>query len=506
MSHKKYLLGIDNGGTIAKAALFDLNGRELAVAARKTEMVTPRPGHTERNMDRMWGATAEAIRSVLGESGIPADLIAAIGCTGHGNGLYLVDRDGRPVRDGIISTDSRAKNYVADWYAKGVHRQVLPHTMQSLWPAQPNALLAWIRDNEPEVMRRAGWALMCKDYVRFRLTGEIFAELTDMSATSLMSVRDGNYNREVLEAFELGDLEHLLPPLRQSADVCGFVTAAAAAQTGLAEGTPVAGGLIDADGCVISSGVLDESQMAIVAGTWSVNQYISQTPIARDDIFMTCRHCVPGYFLIMEASATSASNLEWFVTQFFQAEQERLKATGGSVYDLCNDLVAATSPEEVSTVFLPFLFGSNVDPAAKACLMGINGWHNRGHVLRAIYEGIVFSHKAHVDRLLKVREMPGTIRLTGGAARSPVWVQMFADVFQLPVELPLGTELGALGAAICAGLAAGCFADYPQAVERMVQVRRAAEPNADQAALYAKKYQRYQALVAALAPVWNELS
>ena len=184
----KYLLGIDNGGTIAKAAVIALDGREVAVASRKTEMLSPRPGHTERDMDRLWQATAEAMRQVLAESRVPPQDIACVATTGHGNGLYLVDKQGRPVRNGIISTDTRAKDYVARWNADGMAKAVLPLTMQCLWPGQPNALLAWLRDNEPDVMRRAGWVLMCKDYVRFRLTGQIAAERTDMSGTNLMSV------------------------------------------------------------------------------------------------------------------------------------------------------------------------------------------------------------------------------------------------------------------------------------------------------------------------------
>jgi L-xylulokinase len=136
------------------------------------------------DMERSWGATAEAIREVLRKSGVRANEIACAASAGHGNGLYLVDKQGRPVRHAISSTDSRAQEYIDRWQAAGVHAAVLTWTMQSLWAAQPNALLAWLRDHEPDAIRRAGWVLMCKDYLRFRLTGEVQAELTDMSGTS----------------------------------------------------------------------------------------------------------------------------------------------------------------------------------------------------------------------------------------------------------------------------------------------------------------------------------
>ncbi len=501
-----YLLGIDNGGTVAKAALFTADGDEIAVASRKTEMLSPAPGHTERNMETLWQATAEAIRSVLDESGIPPGEIVGIATAGHGNGLYLVDKQGNPVRDGIISTDTRAKKYVADWIDQGVDRRVLPKTMQSLWPAQPNALLAWLRDNEPEVMDRAGWVLMCKDYIRFRLCGEIHAELTDFSGTSLMDVGTGQYDDEVLEAFGIAEFRDLLPPIVRSEEICGQITAEAAAATGLAEGTPVAGGLFDIDACGLASGLVDETQMCMVAGTWSCNQYISREPVVSRDIFMTSRYCMADYFLMLEASPTSASNLEWFVTQFFEAERIAAEKQGGSVYDLVNELVGGTKPEDANLVFLPFLFGSNADADAKATLIGLAGWHTRAHVLRAIYEGVVFGHKAHVERLMQSRELSGSICLTGGAARSRQWVQIFADVFQVPVEIPAGTELGALGAAICASVAVGCHGSYAEACRAMVKVARTQTPDPATAEIYAAKYDRYQSVLEALTPVWGSFA
>jgi L-xylulokinase len=221
---------------------------------------------------------------------------------------------------------------------------------------------------------------------------------------------------------------------------------------------------------------------------------------------MTSRYCLPDHFLMLEASPTSASNLEWFLTQFFEAEREAAKQQGNSIYDLVNELVGGTTAEGANIVFLPFLFGSNADPDAKASLVGLGSWHTRAHVLRAIYEGVVFGHKAHVDRLMQSRQLTGPIRLTGGAARSEVWVQIFADVFQTPVEIPSGTELGALGAAICASVAAGCHADYYQAVEAMVKLSRVQQPNTSNAKVYAEKYERYQEVLTALDPVWKDLS
>jgi L-xylulokinase len=453
--------------------------------------------------DALWQLTAEAIRETIERSGIRPAEIAGVACTGHGNGLYLVDSAGKSVRPAIRGADTRARAYIDRWLAAGIDDAIRPKTMQAIWPAQPNALLAWLRDNEPQSLRRAAANLCCKDYTRLRLTGQVFQELTDASGTSLLNVGTGQYDPDVLDAWGLGDLRRLLPELKRAEDICGTVTAEAAAQTGLAPGTPVAGGMFDIDACGLASGLVDETQLCMIAGTWGNNQYIARQPVVHRDVFMTTCYAIPGYYLMLEGSATSASNLEWLVTQFLGAEAEEARQRGSSVYDRCNDLVEGTRPDDPGIVFLPFLFGSNVNPDAKAALVGLNHWHTRGHVLRAIYEGVVFAHRRHVDRLLKFRPMPQRIRLTGGAARSAVWVRLFADCFGVPVEVPEGTELGALGAAIVGAVAVGLYPDFATAVRHMVRLARTQEPDASLKAVYDAKHQRYQRVIQSLDGVWG---
>ncbi len=501
----KYLLGIDNGGTVAKAALFDLAGKEIAVASSRTPALSPQAGWDEKDTEKLWQATVDAIKEVLAQSKIDAGQIACIACTGHGNGIYLVDAEGKPVRNAIGSADSRAREYSDKWVADGLDERTRPKTMQSIWPGQPNALLCWLRDNEPEVLEKTTWVLMCKDFIRMRLTGEAYAELTDMSGTSLINVGTGDYDAEVLDAFGIGEMQKFFPPLKASADLCGEITAEAAALTHLAEGTPVAGGMFDIDACGLSSAITDESQLCMILGTWGNNQYVSQTPVVDKDVFMTTCYSIPGYYLMLEGSATSASNLEWFIDQFFEPEATAAKQQGKSVYDIINKSVASTQPDEAGIIFFPFLKGSNMDPDSTACLIGLSDRHTRGHVLRAVYEGVLFGHMTHLERLLKFRKMPERIRLSGGAARSDVWAQMVADIFQVPVDVPEGSELGALGAAIGAAVAAGCYESYQAACDAMVTFSRSYEPNRDLAQVYKTKYARYKRALEAMAPAWKEL-
>jgi L-xylulokinase len=212
---------------------------------------------------------------------------------------------------------------------------------------------------------------------------------------------------------------------------------------------------------------------------------------------------MPGYWLITEGSPTSASNLEWFVSELMDAEQRASKAAGGSVFSECNEMVSRVAAEESDIAFLPFLYGSNAGPNASSCFVGIHGWHKKAHMLRAIFEGVVFSHKTHVDRLMAYREKPEAARIAGGAAKSSVWVQMFADVLQIPIEITATEELGAMGAALCAGVGAGLFHSFPEAVSRMVKVSKVVEPNTAHKKVYEEKYAQYQSYIAALRGVWD---
>ncbi len=499
MNKPLYFLGIDNGGTLSKAALFGADGVEVASASRRIELIEVQPGWSERSATAMWLDSAAAIREVLERSAIDPSDIAAIACTGHGNGLYLVDGNGVPVRNAINSTDGRAADIAARWQHDGTAAKALPLTAQCVWPAQPNTLLAWLIEHEPETIARATAVLFAKDFTRLQLTGEVWAELTDMSGSSLMNVVTGQYDDNVLALFGISECKRLLPPIKKSHDLCGCVTAEAAAATGLTVGTPVAGGMFDIDACGLASGIVSEEQMSLVSGTWGNNQYISRAPLIDKDLFMTSCYSMPGWYLMLEGSPTSASNLEWFVSQVLN---ETDPATGPSRHARGDALVAALGEPSLDTpIFLPFVYGCNLPSPAPAAFVGLKASHGRAEMLRAVYEGVVFAHFTHLKRLLEFRPPPASIRFTGGVARSRIWVQMFADCFQIPIEIPAGSELGALGAAIAAAVAIGHYPDYPAAVNAMTRIAQRHQPNASRGQVYQQKFSRYLATATAMAAI-----
>ncbi|MCR5162857.1 MAG: hypothetical protein K6C40_02455, partial [Thermoguttaceae bacterium] len=192
-----YYLGIDNGGSMTKAALFDGTGTLVSVCSEKVELLHPQPGMEEVDGAQLWQSNVRAIRSAVTQAGIDPNQIACVACAGHGNGMYLVDGDGVPLV-GVRSTDIRAREYVDEWERAGLVDALMSKTTQRTWAAQPNALLRWVEDHRPETLRKAKWLFMVKDFVRFKLTGEAAMELTDASATSLLNNQTGQWDDELL--------------------------------------------------------------------------------------------------------------------------------------------------------------------------------------------------------------------------------------------------------------------------------------------------------------------
>jgi len=501
---RTYLLGLDNGGTVTKAALYGTDGAEIAVASARVKPIMEKVGFVERDMDELWAANAKAIRDVIQKSNVDPKDILGVAVSGHGCGAYFVDENGRPAANGIISTDTRAKDYVERWNADGTYETLLPMTMQIIWAGQTPSIVAWHRDEKPEVLRRAKWVLSCKDFIRFCLTGEAYRELTDVSVANTINLNTIDYDDAIFDAFGLRDYKRLFAPLRKCTDVCGMVTAKAARETGLIEGTPVAGGLCDVAACCIGTGVTTPDKMCMIAGTWSINEFISDKPICSKELFQSALYCMDDYWMILENSMTSASNLEWFIQNLMTEEKAHAEQSGASVFQTADAMVASIAPEDCLVLFLPFLFGTNVNADAKACFLGISGLHTKAHLIRAVYEGVVFSHRTHMENLLRFRDRPTSIRISGGAARSRDWIQIFADAFQIPIEVSAASELGAMGAAMCAGIAAGEFGDFQSAVDTFSKVSYTCLPNPQKAKIYDDKFRLYQKLSRLLDETWKE--
>ncbi|CAH0157998.1 L-xylulose/3-keto-L-gulonate kinase [Erwinia aphidicola] len=483
-----YWLGLDCGGTFIKAGLYDAKGGERAVARQTLPVRVPQPGWAERDMPLLWQQAARVIAEVLKRSGLDAAQIAGVGISAQGKGLFLLDKQQQPLGNGMLSSDRRALALVQQWQRDGMPQTLYPLTRQTLWTGHPVSLLRWLKEHQPQRYAAIGSVLMAHDYLRYCLTGELACEETNISESNLYHMQQGGWSAALAETLGIGDILPALPPIVGPTDTAGYVTAEAAALCGLRAGTPVVGGLFDVVSTALCAGLHDDSRLNAVMGTWSVTSGITDRISDEADYrFVYGRYAIDGQYIIHEASPTSAANLEWFCQQW-----------GIDDYHQLNQWVAELPPAASSLLFLPFLYGCNAGADLHASFFGMQAGHQRGHLVQAIYEGVVFSHLTHLNRILTRFPQVKALRLSGGATRSAVWMQMFADASGLPVEIPQIEESGCLGAALAAMTGTGAYASLQQAQQALVPEILSYQPDSERHALYQKKYQRYQQLLAAL--------
>ena len=494
------LLGIDNGLTVTKAVIFDASGQQLAVARRRIPQLLPQPHHVERDMEGLWRATAEASAEAIQLSGRPASDIVAVAATAHGDGLYLLDHENRPLGNGILSLDGRAGAICESWRDRADAAMKL--TGQIPPACSPAALLAWVRDNEPARFAQIGTFLACKDWLRFCLTGSLGTDRTEAS-TAFTDVQTQDYTLDALQLFGLENVAHALPNIAGSAEIIGHITAEAAQLTGLVEGTPVAAGLHDVTASALGIGGHATGVVAIVAGTYSINEVVSDGP--NTDPRWLCRNAIePCKWNNMALSPASAANYDWFIETLCEAELNEADTTGTSIHAALALEIDAALAKSTSLIFHPFLYGSPHGPQASASFIGLRGWHDRGDMLRAILEGIVFNHRVHVDALRA--GFPVTeARLTGGVARNPAFAQMFADILGMPVTTSQTEEAAAWGAALCAGAAVGVYASPLHDPRDMALLGHTYSPDPTRSAAYEKRFQLYNKITATIAPLWPEI-
>ncbi len=461
-NRRQFLLGIDSGLTVTKAVVFDFYGHPIGVGSTRQPTYTSNPRWVEHGMEETWAACVDAIRQAIQHAMIEGDQIAGVGATAHGDGIYLIEEDGTPVRRGITSLDSRAWKIMEKWRADEIlMKTALEITGQQPFAANPSALLRWIKENEPEVLNRTRWAIFCKDWIKYRLTGQVSTDPTEASV-AFTNVRTQTYDPSAFEIYGLEEIQQKMPEIIPSSGTAGFVTGQAALETGLCEGTPVVSGLHDVDACAVGTGCIHPGDLSVIAGTYSINEVISAEPVMNPG--WACRNFIlPGQWMSMSLSPASAANLEWFVRELCAAEADLAKAKGLSPFEFVNREIEGILDEDSRVFFLPFIYGSPHGDQASAAFLGLRGWHRRAHMLRAVYEGVVFNHKTHVDRLRSGFPIKKA-SLSGGGAKSVLWSQMFADALDLTIDVTDANEAGALGAAICAGIGAGLYSGLEDAV------------------------------------------
>ncbi|EDQ9396813.1 carbohydrate kinase [Salmonella enterica] len=489
MSRKEtFWLGIDCGGTYLKAGLYDAEGHEHGIHRQSLQTLSPFPGYAERDMHQLWQQCVATIAGLLKQTGVSGGQIKGIGISAQGKGLFLLDKQNRPLGNAILSSDRRALNIVERWQQDGIPQKLYPVTRQTLWTGHPASLLRWIKEHEPQRYAHIGCVMMAHDYLRWRLTDVKGCEESNISESNLYNMTTGRYDSRLTQWLGISEIDHALPPVVGSAETGGKISEEAAAITGLAAGTPVVGGLFDVVSTALCAGIDDEFTLNAVMGTWAVTSGIARGLREHEaHPYVYGRYVNDGQYIVHEASPTSSGNLEWFTAQW-----------GDLSFDEINRAVASLPKAGSDLFFLPFLYGSNAGLEMTSGFYGMQALHTRAHLLQALYEGVVFSHMTHLNRMRERFTEVRTLRVTGGPAHSDVWMQMLADVSGLRIELPQVEETGCFGAALAARVGTGVYRSFSETQRALEHPIRTLLPDMTAHARYQRKYHHYQHLIEAL--------
>jgi xylulokinase len=501
------LLGIDIGTSGSKALLIDATGNVLASATGEYPMATPRPLWAEQDPHDWWAATVGAIRTVLNTSGVDAQAITGIGLTGQMHGLVLLDARGEVLRPCIMWNDQRTAAQCAAITAIVGPQRLLDLIANPVLPGFTAPKILWVRENEPQVYAAAAHVLLPKDYIRYRLTGAYATEVSDASGTALLDVRHRRWSDEMLAALDIPAA--WLPECYESPVVSARISAAAAAATGLVAGTPVVGGGGDQAAQAVGSGIVEQGVISVTLGTsgvvFAATEGFVLEPQGRLHAFC---HAGPGRWHLMGVMLSAAGSFRWFREALGQPEAAQAAATGADVYDVLT-AAAATAPAGCEgLIFLPYLMGERTpypDPDARGVYFGLTLRHGKPHLVRAVLEGVAYGLRDSLE-LMRAQGVGITqVRASGGGARSPLWRQILADVFDSEIVLTNVTEGAAFGAALLAGVGAGVYRDVPEAAAQTIRLTDRVAPGPARA-VYADYYPIYQALYPILADQFKRVS
>jgi xylulokinase len=493
------LLGIDVSTTATKALLVNDAGSVAATASTPYPFETPRAGWTEQHPDLFWQGAIESIRGVLEKAGAAGKDILAVGLTGQMHGMVLLDAGGHVIRPCILWNDQRTAAQCAAITERVGSDRVIELTGNPVLTGFTAPKILWTRENEPECYRRVAHILLPKDYVRYRLSGEFLTDVSDASGTSLLQVAERRWSEEMLRLLDIP--ASWMPAVAESCAVTSFVSRSAAEVTGLMLGTPIVAGAGDQAAGAVGNGVVREGVVAVTLGTSGVVFASSEKyRVERAGRLHACCHAVPGVWHFMGVTLSAAGSLQW--------HRDAL-AREMTFEGLIAEASAAPAGSD-GLLFLPYLTGERMpypDPLARGAWVGLTVRHHRGHLTRAVLEGVAFSLK---DGFVLMQESGlgkiDQVRVSGGGARSRLWRQILASVLESNLASVNTTEGAAFGAALLAGVGAGVWKSVPEAASLAVAVTGEEHPDPEQMNAYRRLYPQYHALYSALRPSFEGLA
>ncbi len=501
---KKYFIGIDSGTTSIKAVLFDFSGNEIDKAAYPLTAIFPEENQYEEDMLEIWDKAKTCIQEVTSRN--KDKHIVGLGITAQGDGLWLLDKNCQPVRNGICFCDGRAAEVVDRWVTDGTCDKLFELTGTRVFTGNQNGIVKWMDEHEPESLEKAKYFLHLKDYLFFKMTGEITTDATDQSLIFL-NQNTRQYMDEVFTLCGMEKYRNKYAPLKEAKDNAFKILPQLADKLGLPRDVLATSGPMDVAACALGSGVVEKGHCCSIIGTAALHEMVLDKPL-QDDIRagMTITHVMEERWLRLMASLAGTPNLEWMLQTMGKQIQLDAAAAGENVYNHMEQMIADVPIGSNGVMYHPFLLAGGerapfTDSRARASYTGISVTHSLSDIVRATYEGVAF---AMLDCYLHMPLPIAQVTVCGGGSGSAVWCQMFADALGTTIVTVKGEELGAKGVVINNAVVQGFYSSYIEAVQKTVQTNWVYHPDMDKHAQYLKFYQLYKMTYEATQPTWKK--
>ena len=491
---KQYLLGIDIGTSACKIALFSKDGKVEAAASGAYPVYYPRSGWAEQNPDEWWEAVCDTIWKVLDSSGIAPSEIAGVGIDGQSWSAIAIDKEGKVLTNTPIWMDTRAQSICDRVNQEIGAEKIFELCGNMLQPSYTTAKILWYKENLPDIYEKIDKILQSNSFIAYRLTGAITQDISQGYGLHCFNMRTGAWDMDMCE--RMGIPSSFLPEIVPCHQIIGTVTREAAEQTGLAPGTPVVAGGLDAACGTLGAGVVHAGETQEQGGQ-AGGMSICIEEYAADPRLILGYHVVPNQWLLQGGTTGGGGVMRWMEQEFGDYERSVAKEKGISSLNQFNELADQVSPGCDGVVFLPYMSGERSpiwDPDAKGVFYGLDFSKTKGHMIRAAMEGVAFSLKHNLDIAENLGVEVKELLAMGGSANSILWTQIKSDITGKPIAVPSSDTATTLGAAILAGVGTGVYKDFEDAVSQTVRVTRHHEPDMKNHEAYKDNYKIYLAL------------
>jgi len=493
-----YFLGLDVSTTSSKALLIDRKGVVLGTASSPHALSSPKPLWSEQDPAEWWQAVIQSIRDVIIQTGVSSSEIEAVGLTGQMHGLVLLDAEGEVLRPAILWNDQRCQAQCDEIHRRVGKQRFIQISGNVALTGFTAPKILWVAENEPEVYARAHHVLLPKDYIRYKLTGGFAMDKADGSGTVLFDLKARDWSAELLEALDIP--REWMPPTYEGPEITGYVNEHAATLTGLTPDTPVVAGGGDQAAGAVGVGAVEPGIIGLTVGTSGVIFATTPAPFVQPEgrLHAFC-HALPDRWHFMGVMLSAAGSLQWY--------RDTL-APGVSFDDLLHEAESVPAGSE-GLLFLPYLSGERTphpDPFARGAFIGLTLRHTRGHMTRAVLEGVAFGLKDSFNLIRDAGlENVSQVRASGGGTKGALWRQILADVLESELVSVNTAEGGGFGAALLAGVGAGEWPDVVSACHDTIHITGKTDPNPETFETYRHAYQVYRELYPLLKSTFTQL-